>query len=210
MCPADSAPHRSVDKVILDTATLPGVKTAIVCPSLVYGQGRGPGNQRSMQAYELTRLILERKKGFTIGDEDYMWFAIHIHDLSRFYAALIKAAITGNPSSKPIHTLEEVEKWNQKGYYIMESQEFRWNELAKAVTREAYERGLIGSDRAEVLDGEEKEKLKAIGVALWNVKSRAKGMRAREMFGWEAHKGSLMLEVPEIVAGEARRAGMME
>lgn len=31
-----------------------------------------------MQAYELSRLILERGAGFAFGNEDYMWFNVHI------------------------------------------------------------------------------------------------------------------------------------
>lgn len=88
----DSGPHRLVDNSVL-AAAITEVKTAIVCPSLIYGRGRGPGNQRSIQAYELSRLILERKKGFTIGREDYMWFNVHVYDLSRLYLSLLEAAV---------------------------------------------------------------------------------------------------------------------
>ena len=201
MYDSDSAPHRPVDKIVLSAAS-PSTKTAIVCPSLVYGQGRGPASQRSMQAYELTRLILERGAGFKIGGEDYMWFAIHLHDLSRLYLALVEAVVSGRDENV------EQEMWNGKGYYIVESQEFRWNELANAITGEAYRQGFIKSSEAEILEGEEREKLEAVGVALWNVRSRAKSVRAEKVLGWRAGERGLLEEVPGIVAGEARRAGM--
>lgn len=193
----DSAPHRPVDKIVLAAASA-DVKTAIVCPSLIYGQGRGPGNQRSIQAYELSRLILERGAGFTIGNEDYMWFNVHVHDLSRLYLSLLEAAVAGGGKAS----------WNVEGYYLVENGEHRWNGLAEEITKEAHRQGLINSDKAEVLVGEEREKLKAIGVALWNTKSRARAVRAAEVLGWRPRERSLMDEVPDIVSGEARRVGI--
>lgn len=194
----DSAPHRPVDKVVLAAAASSSIKTAIVCPSLIYGEGRGPGNRRSMQAYELSRLILERGAGFVIGKEDYMWFNVHIYDLSRLYLSLLEAAVAGGGKAS----------WNDEGYYLVENGEHRWNELAQEVTNEAHKQGLIKSAEAKILEIEEKDKLKAIGVALWNVTSRAKAIRATRLLGWKPNERSLMAEVPDIVGSEAKRIGI--
>ena len=53
----DAAPHRNVDKIVLAAGTEQGarIKTAIVCPPMIYGPGPGPDNQRSVQAYELAK-----------------------------------------------------------------------------------------------------------------------------------------------------------
>jgi len=61
----DSAFHRNVDKIVLETGTTysDSVKTAIVCPPTIYGRGRGPSLTRSKQAYELTNATIKRKKG---------------------------------------------------------------------------------------------------------------------------------------------------
>ena len=196
----DSAPHRPVDKVVLAAAaaaTSSSTKTAIVCPSLIYGQGRGPGNQRSMQAYELSRLILERDAGFVVGKEDYMWFNVHIYDLSRLYLSLLEAAVGDGGEAS----------WNGEGYYLVESGEHRWDELAQAITNEAFKQGFIRSAEAIILEGKERKKLEAVGVALWNVSSRAKAIRAAKLLGWNASERSLMDEVPDIVSSEAKRIG---
>jgi len=65
----DIAPHRNVDKVILAAGTEKAdvLRTAIVCPPCIYGKGRGPGNQRSMQMPDLAKCILQEKKGFQVG-----------------------------------------------------------------------------------------------------------------------------------------------
>lgn len=187
-----------MDKVVLATAASSAIKTAIVCPSLIYGEGRGPGNQRSMQAYELSRLILERGAGFVIGKEDYMWFNVHIYDLSRLYLSLLEAAVAGDSNAS----------WSGEGYYLVENGEHRWNSLAQEITKEAHKQGFIKSAEARILEGEERDELKAIGVALWNVKSRAKAIRATKLLDWGPSERSLMDEVPDIVGSEAKRAGI--
>ena len=150
-----------------------------------------------MQAYELSRLILERGAGFVVGKEDYMWFNVHIYDLSRLYMSLLEAAVAGGGKAS----------WNGEGYYLVENGEHRWNELAQEVTNETHKRGFIKSAEARILEGEERDKLKALGVALWNVKSRAKTIRATELLGWKPRERSLIYEVPDIVGSEAKRIG---
>lgn len=50
----DWAPHRSADRIVIE-ASMGNVKTAIVCPPTIYGQGRGPSNQRSHQIPDMAR-----------------------------------------------------------------------------------------------------------------------------------------------------------
>ena len=194
MC-KDSAPHRLVDRIILETACQT-VKTAIVCPSLIYGLGRGPGNKRSMQAYEMCRMMLERGQGFKIGDEDYMWFNVHIYDLSRLYLSLVEAAVTAGAEVL----------WNSNGYYLVENGEHRWNDLAESLTREAHKQGFIPSEEAYTINSTEREELAPIGLALWNICSRTKAIRARRLLQWQPRERSLLDEVPDIVSSEAERA----
>ncbi|SCO76953.1 related to NAD dependent epimerase/dehydratase family protein [Fusarium oxysporum] len=64
--------HRNVDSIV--TATIEDVpkyfKTAIVCPCCIYGGGRGPGNRSSTQVYTMATHILERGRGFVVGEEN--------------------------------------------------------------------------------------------------------------------------------------------
>lgn len=54
----DTAWHRDIDKLVLSAGSS-AVKTAIVCPPTIYGPGRGPGNHRSRQVYELAKTTLQ-------------------------------------------------------------------------------------------------------------------------------------------------------
>jgi hypothetical protein len=62
----DSAFHRDIDKIVLESAS-DSVKTAIVCPPTIYGPGRGPVNKRSRQVYHLARITLELGKAPQVG-----------------------------------------------------------------------------------------------------------------------------------------------
>lgn len=60
----DTALHRNVDKVILAASgSSANIFTAIVCPPCIYGPGRGPDNQKSVQVYRMARAAIHRGKG---------------------------------------------------------------------------------------------------------------------------------------------------
>ena len=109
----DSAPHRGIDKIVLEaSAANPHIKTAIVAPSTIYGQGQGPGNQRSLQLPELARFILQRKEGFHIGAGLNRWMSVHIADLSKLYLRLVEEALKPDGG---------VATWGARGYYFVEN-----------------------------------------------------------------------------------------
>ncbi|KAJ5896133.1 uncharacterized protein N7473_005532, partial [Penicillium subrubescens] len=141
----DKAVHRNVDKIVL-AAGSDTLKTAIVCPSTVFGAGRGPVLRRTEQMYNLTRLILETGKGLQLGDGKSFWNSVHIHDLSRLYIRLIDEAIFGGSKAS----------WNSEGYYLVEGGEYFWGDICRRITREAYKLGLLGSEEMMVLDMEDR------------------------------------------------------
>lgn len=106
----DHAAHRNVDKIILDAGETKNesVKTAIVCPPSIYGIGRGPGNKRSQQLYNLTSIILQAGEGKRVGAGENQQTHIHIKDLSDLYVLLIEAAAAGGGAAT----------WGKQGYYF--------------------------------------------------------------------------------------------
>lgn len=104
----DGAAHRNVDKIILAAGNNPAVKTAIVCPPSIYGVGRGPGNKRSQQLYDLSRIILTSGRGMQVGKGENKQTHIHVYDLSDLYVLLVDEAIAGGGKAT----------WGSKGYYF--------------------------------------------------------------------------------------------
>lgn len=103
-------PTRAVDNYILDVASNTDlVNTALVVPPIIYGEGRGPVNTRSVQIDELARVTLQRKKGLQIGKGLSRWGNVHSHDLSQLLLLLVEKAAQGG---------EAPGVWNLDGIYL--------------------------------------------------------------------------------------------
>jgi nucleoside-diphosphate-sugar epimerase len=198
---ADDAPHRDVDKFVLSCGS-DTLKTAIVCPSTVYGPGRGPVSQRSAQIPGYTRLILQSGRGLQFADGKTFWNAVHVYDLSRLYVSFVEDAIAPEGQGKAT--------WNEDGYYLVESGIYQWGDIAKRITSEAFRLGLLPSEEVSVL-GKERESrdiLRPAGRPITNYAVRAEAIRARRLLGWRPVEGTLESEIPNIVRAEARALGL--
>lgn len=196
----DHAPHRAVDKIVLEAGTqYPGtVKTAIVCPPTIYGQGRGPDNRRSHQVPELSRSIIQQGEGFYVGAGKTYWHSVHVHDLSDCYLKLVEAAMNGG---KPA-------TWGPEGYYFVENGPFVWGEVSQWVTAECKKQGLVQSDKVVSYSKEQASQMTAMGAALWGANSRAKAIRARKLLGWEPKGESLKDNIAKTVEVERKNLGI--
>lgn len=103
----DGAAHRHVDTVVLAASqTDPEkIKTAIVCPCTIYGEGRGPDNRRSVQVYNAAQSFLQLGQAYMTGKGQNRWNQIHVKDLSKLYVHLGEAAVAGGPPAT----------WNDQG-----------------------------------------------------------------------------------------------
>ncbi|KAL4862138.1 hypothetical protein BDV12DRAFT_190618 [Aspergillus spectabilis] len=193
----DDAPHRNVDKFVLASGSST-LKTAIICPSTIYGTGRGAISQRTDQMPGFAKLILQRRKGLQFADGKTFWNAVHVYDLSRLYVSFIHDALS--PSGGKV-------TWNAEGYYLVESGIYFWGDVAREISREAYKLGLLPSEEVASVGVEDRHVLAGAGRPVVNYSVRASAIRARKLLGWEAVEGSLAEEVPKIVRAEARALG---
>ena len=131
----DHAFHRNVDKIVLDAGTKHGdvIKTALVCPPTIYGQGRGPVSGRGRQVYELAKLILDRQYIPIIGKGKARWNNVHVHDLSDVYLLLVEAAVAGS---------DDAGLWGADAYYLTENGEHVWGDLSRHIGERAHALGL--------------------------------------------------------------------
>lgn len=198
----DQAPHHNVDKIVQAAGmdlSVP-VDTAIVCPPCIYGKGRGPGNQRSMQLYELARMTLERKQGVQIGAGKARWTAVHVSDLSDCFLKLVEdAAMRARKAT-----------WGKEGYYFTENGEITWGEVSKLVATAAHKQGFLQADEVVTVTGAEADELAPHASFMFGTNSRCKAIRARKLLGWSPRARSLEDEISDAVASEARRADLVE
>ena len=208
----DGAPHRHVDKLILEAGITQSdkIKTAIVCPPTIYGPGRGPGNQVSQQIPSLAVATLQNGRGFQVGAGKAFWNSVHVHDLSDVYLKLVEAAAAGGGKAT----------WGAEGYYLAENAEFVWGDIGLKVGAYARDKGYIESDEIvslkpeEVMEAFEKGKapwewkIPGMSYFSWGLNSRGSAVRARKVLGWVPKGKSVDEEIPGCVEVEARRLGI--
>jgi nucleoside-diphosphate-sugar epimerase len=196
----DQAFHRDVDKLVL-AAGSDAVKTAIVCPPTIYGLGRGPGNKRSRQAYNLARVTLERGQAPQVGKGLTEWDNVNVHDLSDLFVLLVEAAIANKPDM-------DSKLWGREGYFLAENGHHVWGELSKKIGEVAYQKGYIKEKGVKPMSPEEAKAVAGFEALSWGLNSKGFAKRAREYLGWKPTGRSLENEIPYIIDGEAENIGM--
>jgi hypothetical protein len=191
--------------VIVRTSFSSKIKIAIICPPTIWGVGRGTGNTRSHQIYNLASLTLSRGAGVKIptpSRDQLFWPNVHIYDLTEVYLYIIEDAISEVEGKKSSST------WNEEGYYFAENGRHYWQEVANWIAEEAAEQGFIKTGGVTELDDGDQKELNKAGAALWNLVSDCKSIRAEKLFGWKPKEGALKDEIPRIVKNEAERLGL--
>ena len=198
----DAAAHRLVDKIVLAASKeSANIHTAIVCPPCIYGPGRGPDNQRSVQIYDMAKFTLSRHKGFVIEEGANLWTEVHVQDLSEIFSALVGAAIKPEGSKAT---------WNDKGYYFAQSDEFVFGDMGRQIAKIAYEKKLINSAETGTVTKEDADKMRPAGAFLWATNSRCRAIRAKELLGWTPKQKSMAELLPEIIDEEAKQLGLLK
>lgn len=215
----DNAPHRDVDKTI-QSHTSDRVKTAIVCPPCIYGQGRGPANNASVQIPGLIRLILSQRRGLQVGQGKNQWSFVHVADLSDVYSGLVGKALPDTPKSSD--DAAETEVWGQRGYFFAATSRYEWGNVASMIADEAHTQGLLDEEafktgKVQSLSKSEIEKLKPFGAVLWGTNAQTEAIRAKKVLGWDpkgkpsvqesiAESVRLVAREQELVTGHAAKA----
>ena len=96
--PSEPLPEK-VQRVAVDRAVLSaaghGVRSVVLCPSLIYGQGRGT-NPDSIQVPSLIRQAVKSGVPRYIGAGENVWSTVHIDDVAAAYLLALEAARAGS------------------------------------------------------------------------------------------------------------------
>ncbi|KAM0193333.1 hypothetical protein ACHAPI_007645, partial [Fusarium lateritium] len=193
-------PNRAVDNYIFSVSEQQSsVKTALVVPPIIYGQGRGPGNQRSMQIPDLAKAVLERKRGIRVGAGESRWGNIHIADLSRIFLLLVEKAAEGN---------QDGNIWGPNGVFFTGAGELSFHDISRRVAIAANDFNLIPSEEVDEVGAEEIDRLVSRGSVLLGTNARSGAQRAEQVLGWKPENESLEDHIPQAVIQEAEALGM--
>ena len=107
-----SSPKRAVDNLLLSLSTTnPHIRTAIIYGPLIYGRGRGPVNQRSIQLPDLAKSTIRHGHGLQVGRGLSCWSNVHVSDIAQLVVRLTQEA---SNAQNPLI-------WNDNGIYFAEN-----------------------------------------------------------------------------------------
>ena len=152
-------PRRDIDLMVLN-ATNKNIRSSVICPSLIYGIGKGL-NKNSVQIPFLARNAIEAGIVQIVGAGLNVWSNVHINDVADLYfAALLKA-----PAG---------------AFYFAENAEASYLEMGLAIAKRLSIKGI------ESLDPEVAAERWGIPRAYYSFgsNSRVRSVRARKELEW--------------------------
>ncbi|KAJ5352436.1 hypothetical protein N7452_001410 [Penicillium brevicompactum] len=190
----DKSPKRVVDHLVRGLASSnPRARSAIVYGPLIYGKGRGPVNQRSIQIPHLAQASLQAGRGLHVGRGLNTWNTIHVADLTNLFVQL---ACEASKAKDP-------QLWNENGVYFAESGKITFGDIAKKISTFAYSQGFIKSPEVAQIDAATADRLTPHGSVIWGTNARYQAIRARELLGWFPEQYGIDEEIPRVVLSEA-------
>jgi nucleoside-diphosphate-sugar epimerase len=173
--PVQPLPLRAA-RVAVNTAVLAasdrGVRAIVICPSLIYGVGRGV-HRDSVQVPWLIDLARKHKVGRHIGPGRNIWSNVHIDDLVTLYLLALEKAPAG-------------------ALYYAENGENSMREVSAAIS------AMLGhGERAEAIPVKEAVEKWGESFVRYTMgsNSRVRGVRARGELGWSPSSPSLLHEI---------------
>jgi nucleoside-diphosphate-sugar epimerase len=173
--PVRPLPGRTA-RVALNDAVLAaakdGVRAVVICPSLIYGAGRGV-NPRSIQVPWLIALAKKHGVPKHIGRGENVWSNVHIDDLVDLYLLALDEAPPG-------------------AFYYAANGESSMREVCQAIGR------MLGlGERTEPITLEQAAAGWGEGAANYTMgsNSRVRAVRARRELGWAPRRPSLLEDI---------------
>jgi nucleoside-diphosphate-sugar epimerase len=160
-------PRREIDLRVLGAAAL-GVRSVVVCPSLIYGVGRGL-NPNSVQVPFLVANARERGVVQLVGEGLNVWSNVHVDDLVELYLLALAKAPAG-------------------AFYFAENGEASFGEIGAAIAQRLALPGVeaLPAELAAARWGESKAYY-SLGS-----NSRVRAKRARRELHWSPRHASLI------------------
>jgi nucleoside-diphosphate-sugar epimerase len=160
-------PRRDIDLLVLDAAAK-GVRSAVICPSLIYGIGKGL-NPHSVQIPFLAENARQRGAVQIVGAGKNVWSNVHIDDVVDLYVLCLAQAPAG-------------------AFYFAANGEASFEQIGNALSKR------LGMSTVESLDPELAAQLWGVPRAHYSFgsNSRVRSVRARQELGWLPQHASVI------------------
>jgi len=163
----DKAPRVAIDTLVVDAAKR-GVRSAVLCNTLIYGHGAVP-NATSVQLPRLERQA--KKSGIVrhVGRGLNIWSNVHIDDVVDIYRLALEKSPAGT-------------------FYFVESGEAQFRDMTTAMARALDLRGPEDWPLEEAIE-EWGYEMASYGLGS---NSRVRSKRTREVLGWQPKRTSVI------------------
>ena len=161
----------AVDRAVL-AAAAQGVRSVVLCPCLIYGQGRG-AHADSIQVPNLIRQAVRSGIPRYIGAGENIWSTVHIDDVAGAYLLALEAARAGS-------------------FYFIENGEASLKSIVESIAR------LLGGKRSAESWSIDEAVAEWGPQAAWfslGGNSRVSAEKARKMLGWKPVGAELFHEI---------------
>jgi nucleoside-diphosphate-sugar epimerase len=164
---ATKQPRRDIDLLVIDAAST-GVRSAVICPSLIYGTGKGL-NRDSVQIPFLAANARTHGAVQLVGAGLNVWSNVHIDDLAELYLLVLSDAPAGS-------------------FYFAENGEASFAEMGDAIAKR------LGLSKVESLPPESAARQWGESKAYYTLgsNSRVRAKRARRELGWAPRHASVI------------------
>jgi nucleoside-diphosphate-sugar epimerase len=149
-----------------------GVRSIIICPSLIYGISRGPA-KHSIQVPLLIELAKKGGVAKHYGPGENIWSNVHIDDLVDLYILALASAPAG-------------------AFYFAENGENSMKQICEAINRKF---GVTAGTVPMSLDEASREWGEGTAQNTMGSNSRVRAVRARADLGWRPSRPSLIDEI---------------
>jgi nucleoside-diphosphate-sugar epimerase len=149
-----------------------GVRSIIICPSLIYGISQGP-DKHSMQVPLLIALAKNAGAAKHYGPGENIWSNVQLDDLVDLYLLALASAPAG-------------------AFYFAENGENSMRQVCEAINRKL---GVKGGTVAMSLDQAAREWGEGTAQNTMGSNSRVRAVRARAELGWRPSRPSLIDEI---------------
>jgi len=166
-------PHRDVDLEIFAASEEGSIDTFIVAPSTIYGTGRGPVRNISIQANDLIRVAVKHKQVLQIGAGTNIWDNVHIDDLVDLYVLVLEEALAFKTASP----------WER--FYWGSARTHIWGDITKDLGVRLHRRGLVDTVEVKSIKLEEVPKLLTVAANSRTVANRSRAL------GWNPSRPTL-------------------
>ncbi|KAH7708740.1 hypothetical protein AAVH_23986 [Aphelenchoides avenae] len=159
----------AIGKLVLDAGLKRGIRSAVFCPSLIYGHGALPGTA----SQQLPRLVRQAQKSGLVrhvGSGGNVWSNVHIDDLVDAYRLALEK---GTPPGT---------------FYFFEAGEASFREMSEAVA-DALK---LGPPQPWPLDEAKNEWGYERAAYVMGSTSRVRAKRARAILGWTPKRTSVI------------------